>query len=370
MTTLADLLDGLTVEGALYERLEGGKVRCLACGHRCIINPGRRGVCKVRFNRDGKLMVPWGYVAGLQADPIEKKPFYHFMPGSDALTFGMLGCDMHCPFCQNWLTSQALRDPASDVAGRFVRRVSPEDLVQLALRAGASTVASSYNEPLITLEWAADVFRLAKQHGLKTVMISNGHATPEALAFIRPHLDGYKVDLKTMDAREYRRLGGNLDVVLETIRRAHEMGLWVEVVTLVIPGYNDSVEMLMAMARFIASVSPDVPWHVTAFHPDYKMTDTPPTPVETLVKAAEIGEEAGLRFVYAGNLPGQVGNYEQTRCPHCGAVLVARQGYVLQEYRITGEGTCPVCGQRVPGVWPRDPARVRVGHGGWPRPLW
>ena len=370
MTALADLLDSLTVEGKLYEKLEGGKVRCLACGHRCVINPGRRGVCKVRFNREGKLMVPWGYVAGLQADPIEKKPFYHFMPGTDALTFGMLGCDMHCPFCQNWLTSQALRDPASEVAGRFVRRVTPEALVRLALESGASTIASSYNEPLITIEWAADIFRLAKQHGLKTVFVSNGHATPEALDFIAPHLDGYKVDLKTMDAREYRKLGGSLEVVLETIRAAHARGLWVEVVTLVIPGYNDSTDMLMEAARFIASVSPDIPWHVTAFHPDYKMTDPPATSVRTLIKAAEIGEEAGLRFVYAGNLPGHVGPYEHTRCPHCGEVLIERWGYILKQYNITAEGTCPKCGAAIPGVWPKDPKQVRLGGPGMPRWIW
>ncbi len=370
MTTLAEVLDGLTVEGKLYEKMEGGRVRCLACGHRCVINPGRRGACKVRFNRDGKLMVPWGYVAGLQADPIEKKPFYHFMPGSDALTFGMLGCDMHCPFCQNWLTSQVLRDPAADVASRFIRRITPEEMVQLALESGASTIASSYNEPLITIEWAADIFRLAKQRGLKTVFVSNGHATSEALEFLKPWLDGYKIDLKTMNAREYRKLGGNLDRVLETIRLAYETGFWVEVVTLVIPGYNDSVDMLMAAARAIAEVSPDIPWHVTAFHPDYKMTEPPPTSVQTLIRAAEIGQEAGLRFVYAGNLPGQVGDYEHTFCPHCGRLLIKRWGYVLQEYHITAEGTCPQCGAKIPGVWPDDPAKVRLGGPGWPRVVW
>jgi len=367
VTTLAEVLDSLTVEGQLYEKLDSNRVRCLACGHRCVINPGRRGVCKVRFNRDGKLMVPWGYVAGLQADPIEKKPFYHFLPGSDALTFGMLGCDMHCPFCQNWLTSQALRDPAAEVAGRFIRRITPEEIVQLALESGASTIASSYNEPLITIEWAADIFRLAKEHGLKTVFVSNGHATPEALEFLKPWLDGYKIDLKTMDAREYRKLGGNLDRVLETVQRAYEMGFWVEVVTLVIPGYNDSVDMLMAAGRAIAEVSPDVPWHVTAFHPDYKMTHPPSTSVQTLIRAAEIGQEAGLRFVYAGNLPGYVGDYENTFCPQCGRLLIKRWGYVLQEYHITGEGTCPHCGAKIPGVWPDDPAKVRLGGPAWPR---
>ncbi len=369
-TVLADLLDSMTVEGQLYEKMEGGRVRCLACGHRCVINPGRRGVCKVRFNREGKLMAPWGYVAGLQADPIEKKPFYHFLPGSDALTFGMLGCDMHCPFCQNWLTSQALRDPAAEAAGHFIRKISPQQLVQAARQTRAATIASSYNEPLITIEWAVEIFRLAKAQGFKTVFVSNGHATPEALAYLRPYLDGYKIDLKTMDAKAYRRLGGNLQRVLDTIAMAHEQGFWVEVVTLVIPGYNDSPEMLLDAARYIASVSPDIPWHVTAFHPDYQMTEPPPTSVRTLLQAAEIGQEAGLHFVYAGNLPGYVADYENTYCPHCGALLIKRQGYRLQEYHLTGEGTCPRCGAQIPGVWPKDPQQVRLGGYGRPRVVW
>ncbi len=368
--TLAELLDSHTREGKLYEKLPDGSVRCLACGHRCVIKPGKRGVCQVRFNRDGKLMVPWGYVAGLQADPIEKKPFYHFLPGTDALTFGMLGCDMHCPFCQNWLTSQALRDPATEIAGRYIREITPEEMVALALRTGSRSIASSYNEPLITIEWAVDIFRLAKQHGLKTVFVSNGHATPEALEFLRPHLDGYKIDLKTMNPREYHKLGGNLNNVLDTIKRAHDLGLWVEVVTLVIPGYNDSTDELMEAARYIASVSPDIPWHVTAFHPDYKMTEPPPTSVQTLLRAAEIGKEAGLHFVYAGNIPGRVGEYEHTFCPKCGTPLIKRFGYIIEEYNITPEGTCPKCGAEIPGVWPEDPSTVRIGGSGMPRLVW
>lgn len=366
MSSLADILDPLTVEGTLYEKLPEKAVRCYACGHRCLIREGRRGICQVRYNQDGILKVPYGYVAALQVDPIEKKPFNHILPGADVLTFGMLGCDFHCSYCQNALTSQAMRDPASDISAALVRRVSPEALVGYALSSGAQVIASSYNEPLITSEWAVAVFREARQAGLKCVYISNGNATPEAIEYLRPYLVGYKIDLKTMQDKQYRRLGGVLDHVLESIRLAHESGLWVEVVTLVVPGFNDSTEELMDAARYIASVSPDIPWHVTAFHPDYKMLDPEPTSAQTLVRAAEIGQEAGLNFVYAGNLPGRTG-YENTLCPHCQATLVERYSYVIKRYHITAEGTCPSCGQAVPGVWAGDPEQVRTGGPGYPR---
>ncbi len=366
-TTVADVLDSLTREGELYEKLPDDAVRCYACGHRCLIREGRRGICKVRFNRGGKLYVPWGYVAALQADPIEKKPFYHILPGSDALTFGMLGCDYHCAFCQNWLTSQTLRDPAADYAATLIRRVSPEQIVRYALESGARAVVSSYNEPLITSEWAVAIFRQAKEAGLLCGYVSNGNATPEVLEYLRPYVSAYKIDLKSMQKKNYRELGGVLQRVLDTIRRAHEMGFWVEVVTLVIPGYNDSPEELMDAARFIASVSRDIPWHVTAFHPDYKMTDPPPTSVRTLIRAAEIGEEAGLRYVYAGNLPGYVRDYETTRCPQCGTPLVERTGYVLRAYRITAEGTCPQCGASIPGIWHAHPGDAPLRRSGMPR---
>lgn len=367
MTTLGDVLDQLTVEGDLYEKLEDGSVRCYACGHRCLIREGRRGICQVRFNRKGKLYVPWGYVAALQADPIEKKPFFHILPGADALTFGMLGCDFHCSYCQNYLTSQAMRDPESDMSAALIRRVSPEQVIAFARRSGAEVVASSYNEPLITSEWAVSIFRLAKDAGLKCVYVSNGNATHEVLEYLRPYLVGYKIDLKTMQDRQYRQLGGVLANVLDSIRKAHELGLWVEVVTLVVPGFNDSLEELMDAARFLVSVSPDIPWHVTAFHPDYKMIDPPPTSVKTLLRAAEIGQEAGLNFVYAGNIPGRVGEYEHTYCPKCRTPLVERHSYVLDDYRLTAKGACSKCGTLIPGVWTDKPEMVNLGGLGMPR---
>ncbi len=367
MPTVADVLDDLTRPGELYEAQPNQDVRCYACGHRCLIHEGRRGICKVRFNRAGKLQVPWGYVAGLQADPIEKKPFYHVLPGSQVLTFGMLGCDFHCEFCQNWVSSQTLRNPASDESVSYIRRLSPEQIVAYAKRSGCNLLASSYNEPLITSEWAAAIFKLAKEAGMQCVFVSNGNATPEVLDYLRPYLVGYKIDLKTMQDRQYRQCGGVLQNVLDTIRSAHQLGLWVEVVTLVIPGFNDSTEELMEAARYIASVSPEIPWHVTAFHPDYKMVDPSPTPPRTLLRAAEIGEEAGLHHVYAGNIPGRVKNYEDTRCPKCQAVLVERIGFTIRSYHLTAQGTCPKCNTPIPGVWTDQPDTVDIGGWGMPR---
>ena len=345
--SLADVLSKHTREGALYERLPEGAVRCFSCGHRCLVPEGRVGICKVRFNLQGTLMVPWGYVGAMQCDPIEKKPFFHVLPGTDALSFGMLGCDFHCGYCQNWLTSQALRDPSAVSSPMLC---SSEELVRLARRHGASTLASTYNEPLITSEWAVDVFRRAKPAGFRCAYVSNGNGTPEVLEYIRPYVDLYKVDLKSFRDKNYRALGGVLSNVLDTIRSAKSMGFWVEIVTLVIPGFNDSEEELRDIARFLASVGTDIPWHVTAFHQDYKMTDPDNTSVKILLRAAEIGASEGLDFVYAGNLPGRVGRWEHTYCPSCDQLLIERMGYKILQNRLQG-GQCPGCRHRLPGVW-------------------
>lgn len=347
MASLADILDAHAREGELYERLDRNRVRCLACAHRCVILPGLRGICGVRINRAGALHVPFGYVSALNADPVEKKPLYHALPGAIALTFGTLGCNLHCSFCQNWDISQTLRD--AEAAGRLTK-VSSDEIVGSALRSGAKLVVSSYNEPLITAEWAAEVFRLARAQGLKTAFVSNGYASPEVLDYLLPVLDCYKVDLKAMSDRSYRRLGGRLQPVLDTIRRSVELGYWVEVVTLVVPGLNDSTEELRDAASFLASVSPNIPWHVTAFHPDYRLLDAERTPASTLLRAAEIGRAAGLRYVYAGNLPGAVARYEDTTCPRCGAPLVRRRGFYVLSNRIL-DGRCPECATGIPGVW-------------------
>ncbi|MFH2038338.1 MAG: radical SAM protein, partial [Chloroflexota bacterium] len=273
MTEITGFLDKLTREAELVQQLDSGEVRCLACAQRCLVRPGRRGICQVRFNQNGKLFAPWGYVAGLQADPVEKKPFYHFLPGATALTFGMLGCNFHCAYCQNWLTSQAGRDPVCDQVVNQVRKVSPEQIVDFGKRMGAQVLASSYNEPLITSEWAAAVFKEATQAGMKCVMVSNGYATLEALEYLQPTMTGYKIDLKTMQNKNYRSLGGVLINVLDSIQKAHDLGMWVEVVTLLVPGFNDSNAELWEMASFIRGVSPAIPWHITAFHKDYHMQE-------------------------------------------------------------------------------------------------
>jgi AmmeMemoRadiSam system radical SAM enzyme len=557
---LAEVLARRTAEGELYEKLPNGRVRCFACGHRCLIPPGLDGVCRVRFNEDGVLKVPWGYVGALQLDPVEKKPFFHALPGSRALSFGMLGCDYHCgycftgdtvvvtdegpttfaelfascertetradaelafpedrrvvaasgrlrrlrgvvrhryrgelvtirPFylaplrctpdhriyattdpalppalvsakdisadhylavphhlpaelvptlelvaaasvaattigsigrtgartalmeddgphpviercvvsagdnylvpvrgvgreaydgdvynmevegehsylagflavsnCQNWVTSQALRDPS---AVARPQEITPKELVRLAHEHQARIVTSTYNEPLITSEWAVAVFKEARAAGLVCSYVSNGNGTPEVLDYIKPWVSLYKVDLKSFRDRHYRELGGTLDRVLWTIRALHEKGFWVEIVTLTISGFNDSDEELRDIARFLVSVSPDIPWHVTAFHGDYKMTKPENTNVATLLRAAEIGAAEGLRFVYAGNLPGQVGKWENTYCPGCGELLIERYGFRVLRNRVA-DGRCPKCARTIPGFWKMPAAGRRA----------
>ncbi|HVM93998.1 MAG TPA: AmmeMemoRadiSam system radical SAM enzyme [Terriglobales bacterium] len=355
MATLREILASRARIGdpALWESIEpgssgGNRIRCYACGHRCPIPEGQPGVCKVRFNRGGTLYVPYGYVAGMQCDPIEKKPFFHVMPGALAFSFGMLGCDLHCAYCQNWVTSQALRDPE---AISPPQQVDPADMVRDALAHGAKVMVSTYNEPLITSEWAVAVFKEARAAGLRTAYVSNGNGTPQVLEYLRPWIDFYKVDLKSFDDRHYRELGGRLQPILETIRTLLGMGIWIELVTLLIPGFNDSSEELRHLTEFIASVSVDIPWHVTAFHQDYKMTSPDDTRPQDLLRASAIGREAGLRYIYCGNAGGRVGDAENTRCHHCGETLIRRRGYWIEDYKLTSDGACPNCHTQIPGRW-------------------
>jgi pyruvate formate lyase activating enzyme len=262
----------------------------------------------------------------------------------------MLGCDLHCAYCQNWVTSQALRDPGaiSPPLG-----TSPESLVRDAVAQGARALVSTYNEPLITSEWAVAVFKEAKAAGLLTAFVSNGNGTPQVLDYVRPWLDLYKVDLKSFDDHHYHELGGRIGPILESIRRIHRMGLWLEIVTLLIPGFNDSADELQRLTEFIAGISRDIPWHVTAFHGDYKMQNdvARDTNAEDLLRVVEIGQQSGLRYIYAGNLPGMVGDWEDTRCPQCGETLIKRHGYLIEDYRLTAEGRCPKCAKEIPGRW-------------------
>jgi pyruvate formate lyase activating enzyme len=350
MATLAEVLEARTAEAApeLVQPIDRGRLRCYACGHECPIPEGAYGVCRVRFNRGGVLRVPWGYVGGVQCDPIEKKPFFHVQPGALAFSFGMLGCDLHCSYCQNWVTSQALRDPQ---ATSPPLDVDPAALVSEAVRLGGRVMVSTYNEPLITSEWAVEIFTRARAAGLLTAYVSNGNGTPQVLAYLKPWVDLYKVDLKSFDDRHYRQLGGRIEPILATIRALHEMQIWVEIVTLLIPGFNDSPGEIDRLTAFLASVSPDLPWHVTAFHKDYRMNDPENTTPEMLMEAAAIGRRNGLRYVYAGNLPGRVGDLENTYCHACRALLVERYGYFIRAYRLTPTGACPDCGTAIPGRW-------------------
>ena len=364
--TLGDVLATRTTEGApeLYDKLENNAVRCYSCGHRCKILDGLKGICKVRYNEGGVLKVPRGYVAALQVDPIEKKPFFHAYPGALALSFGMLGCDYHCGYCQNWVTSQALRDP---VAGAPPTDVEPADLVKLAKKHGARVLTSTYNEPLITSEWAVEVFKEAKKAGLVCSYVSNGNGTERVLDYIAPYVDLYKVDLKGFSDRHYRDLGGTLQPVLETIRNLKQRKIWLEIVTLIVPGFNDSDEELTALAEFVAGVDPDIPWHITAFHQDYKMTENENTTARHLLRAYEIGKRAGLRYIYPGNIPGGFGDLEGTHCPKCDKVVIGRFGFRVTSYDLR-DGKCLHCGTAIPGVW--GDGTAAVGRSGIPRPVW
>ena len=346
---LRGTLDAYSVPAApaLYTREEGQTVRCMACAHQCKIAPDHRGICCMRHNRGGVLYAPSGYVAGLQADPIEKKPFYHVLPGANALSFGMLGCNLQCDFCQNWISSQTLRD-ADAIAG--IRPATAGAIVDAALKQGAPVVVSTYNEPLITADWAAEIFREARGRGLLCGFVSNGYATREVLSFLRPVTDLFKVDLKCFTEEGYRRLGGRLRPVLETIEQLLALGYWVEVVTLVVPGFNDSEGELEKIAAFLASLSADIPWHVTAFYPTYKHLEAPPTSQDQLERAWRAGTSAGLRYVYTGNMAGRLGGTEHTSCHACGEILIARRGFQIIRNDLN-HGCCPHCNATIPGRW-------------------
>jgi len=346
--TLEERLKENSREGDLYETLDNGDIRCYACGHRCLIKEGLPGICNVRFNDSGTLKVPHQYVGSLQWDPIEKKPFHHVLPGSSALSFGMMGCDYQCSYCENWITSQALRDAE---AGAPIEQVTSEDLIETAMNHGADSIISTYNEPLITSEWAVEVFDHAHREDLLTGYVSNGNGTEEVLNYLEPHVDLYKVDLKSFRASTYRELGGTLENTLETLQRLNNKDFWLEVVTLVVPGFNDSDDELRDIASFLAGLSEDIPWHVTAFHSDYKMNEKENTSPETLLRAADIGRSEGLNFVYAGNLPGKVGDQENSYCPECDELLIERYGHQVFQNRIASGGSCPDCGETIPGIW-------------------
>lgn len=331
-------------EAGLWEALDGGRAACRLCAHRCVVAPGKKGICAVRENRGGRLVtLVYGEVVAAHADPIEKKPLYHFLPGSKALSIATPGCNFRCGFCQNWQISQAPRRAGGDLAGE---PFPPEAVVRAAVAAGCRSVSYTYTEPTIFFEYARDTARLAREAGLLNNFVTNGYMTAEALEALAPVLDAANVDLKAFQDETYRRVcGGRLEPVLASIRKMRELGIWVEVTTLVVPGLNDGRDELAAIAGFIASVDPAIPWHVSRFHPDYEYTEAPATPLATLRLAAEAGREKGLKHIYVGNVPGES---EDTLCASCGAVLIRRRGFTVVANVLKGAG-CPACGAVLAG---------------------
>jgi pyruvate formate lyase activating enzyme len=333
-------------EAMFYEKLSGNRVQCGLCRFRCLIADGRRGICAVRENRGGTLhTLVYGKAVAEHADPIEKKPLYHVMPGSRSYSVATVGCNFRCLHCQNYSISQpeqgTLRITGIDLP--------PQEIVARALASGCRSIAYTYTEPTIFFEYAYDTAVLARKAGLRNIFVTNGYITPEALAFIRPFLDAANIDLKGFSERFYREVvHAMLQEVLDSIAEYRRQGIWIEMTTLVIPGWNDSDAELRGIAGFIAAkVGKETPWHVSAFHPTYKLTDRPHTPPDTLARARQIGLEAGLRYVYEGNLPGEGG--ENTCCPSCGEMLIERHGFYLQQNRIE-MGKCPACAAVIDGI--------------------
>lgn len=332
-------------EALLYQRLEDSKVRCDLCNHRCLINEGKKGICHVRENRGGILYsLVYGKLCSANVDPIEKKPFFHFMPGTRSFSIATVGCNFKCLHCQNWQISQCPRDYGEI----FGEEVPPQWVVREALRTGCRSISYTYTEPTIFFEYALEVAKLAREKGLKNLFVTNGYMSKEALHMIAPYLDGANVDLKAFSEKFYREIcGARLEPVLENIAKMKELGIWVEVTTLLIPTLNDSEEELRSIARFLRSLGPEIPWHVTAFRPEYRVLHLPPTPASALRKARRIGLEEGLRYVYCGNVPGEEG--EDTYCWNCGRLLIKRWGFSVLENSLKG-GNCPQCGTKIDGV--------------------
>lgn len=363
-------------EGRFWTPLPDGKVKCTLCALDCTISPGRRGACGVRVNVDGHLLtLVYGKVVARHVDPIEKKPLFHFLPGSLSYSIATVGCNFRCLHCQNWEISQqpkekgtiraddngtevgghdpevlclTLREAESRIPGE---EVTAEQIVEAASASFCESIAYTYTEPTIFYEFAFDTARLGHERGLANVFVSNGYIGAEPLREVAPHLDAANIDLKGFRESAHKQMtGARLGPVLDNIRRYHELGIWIEVTTLIIPGHNDSVEELRGIAEFLVSVDPNIPWHVTQFYPSYRLLDRECTPVRTLRRAREIGLEAGIRYVYEGNVPGEGG--ENTYCHRCRTLLIARYGFTLLENRLR-DGHCPNCNVEVPGVWGR-----------------
>lgn len=350
-------------KGVLFERLKNGLVQCHACSWHCQIAPGNTGICGIRLNKNGELyLAVYGWAIGPEIDPVEKKPLFHFLPGTNALSFGTLGCNFGCLFCQNAWHSQPSRELRTKLTGskdyeknllalikQLSTQISPQEIVNLALKTKCASIAYTYNEPAIFFEYAYDTAKIAKKAGLKNVFVSNGFESEQALKKLDGLLDGINIDIKSFQNEFYQKISqAKLDPVLENVQRCHKMGVWVEITTLLIPRLNDSDNELNQIAQFIYSLSPSIPWHVTAFHPAYQMQDKPSTQPKDLLRAHEIGKKAGLDYVYVGNIFD--GKHASTYCPKCKELLIRRDWGSLQIVNFK-EGTCSKCGAKIEGIW-------------------
>lgn len=328
-----------------YEKIEKQKVRCFLCAHHCVINDGKRGICAVRENRGGTLYsLVYGKVISMNIDPIEKKPLFNFLPTSKSFSIATVGCNFRCKHCQNYEIAQFPKDHVT-IPGEDV---TPEYIVDAAEKSGSKSISYTYTEPTIFFEFAYECAKLAHKRGIKNVFVSNGYTTPEATKTISPYLDGNNIDLKGDDEFYKKVCGARLQPVLDTIKLMKELGVWIEVTTLIIPSYNDTDDIIRGIAEFIQSVDNSIPWHVTQFYPTYKLTDQSRTPVETLRRVREIGLKSGLKYVYEGNVPGEGG--ENTFCPHCGELLIERKGFYIENNKIL-KGSCFQCKTRIDGVF-------------------
>jgi pyruvate formate lyase activating enzyme len=334
-------------EAMLYSPREDGKVQCYLCNHRCIISLSKRGVCGVRENREGKLYtLVYGRAISLNVDPIEKKPLFHVLPGSSSFSMAAVGCNFRCLQCQNHEISQMPRDRDGRIEGS---EVSPSKIISLTKQYQCRSISYTYTEPTIYFEYAYDVAQQARQEGIKNVFVTNGYMTEEALKTIHPYLDAANVDLKSFNEEFYKEVcGAKLKPVLENLRQMRQMGIWVEITTLVIPTLNDSDQEFEEIAQFIVSLGPEVPWHISAFYPTYKMLNLARTTASALRRAREIGIKAGLRYVYCGNVPGEEG--EDTFCPHCGRRVVERIGFRVTRNDVVN-GACRHCRGKIDGIW-------------------
>lgn len=333
-------------EAYLYEKLDNGTIRCSLCAHNCLIKDGKKGICGVRENNGGTLVsLVYGKVIARHVDPIEKKPLFHFLPGSRSYSIATVGCNFRCRFCQNADISQMPTDH-----GRiWGEEMSPSMIVSDVKASRSSTIAYTYTEPTVYYELAVDTARLAVSKGIRNVFVSNGYMTEECLNDIGNDLHGANIDLKAYNNTFYKeQCGANLTPVLNTIAKMIEMGVWLEVTTLLIPGLNDSEDEIRDLARFLVEQNPNIPWHISRFHPTYHLTDIAATPSRAIHKAKEIGFDEGLNYVYTGNLPGDEG--EKTFCHKCGYLLIDRFAFSIKSNRIR-DGRCPKCGEDIPGVW-------------------